>query len=213
MMEQADISGYRWPDAELNDSHDYILPVLFQILQSLPKKRVFDLGCGNGSVAAKLAADGWDVTGVDPSSEGIARAKVKFPSLNVHIASAYDNLAEVFGTFPCVISLEVVEHLYDPRRYARTLFSLLDPGGIAIVSTPFHGYWKNLALALSGHLDNHFTALWDHGHIKFWSVKTLTALLGEAGFGSHIDYRFAGRIPIFAKSMIAIARKPENRTE
>jgi len=62
-------------------------------------------------------------------------------------------------------------------------------------------------MALTGKMDSHFTALWDHGHIKFWSIKTLTTLLTEAGF---IDIHFerVGRVPLLAKSMIAIVRKP-----
>ena len=71
---------------------------------------------------------------------------------------------------------------------------------------PYHGYWKNLALALTGRMDAHFTAMWDHGHIKFWSIATLGELLREAGFA---DLRFerVGRIPALAKSMIAVARR------
>jgi len=147
------------------------------------------------------------VTGIDPSTEGIAQAQTRYPHLTLHEGSAYEDLAERYGRFPVVTSLEVVEHLYAPRRYAATLFDLLEPGGTAIVSTPYHGYWKNLAMALTGKLDAHFTALWDHGHIKFWSIRTLSALLREAGF---VDIRFerVGRIPALAKSMIAIARKP-----
>jgi 2-polyprenyl-3-methyl-5-hydroxy-6-metoxy-1,4-benzoquinol methylase len=99
-----------------------------------------------------------------------------------------------------------VEHLYDPRTFARTLFDLVEPSGTAIVSTPYHGYWKNLAMALTGRLDHHFTALWDHGHIKFWSMATLRQLLQEAGFHS-ITFRRVGRVPSLAKSMIAIATK------
>jgi 2-polyprenyl-6-hydroxyphenyl methylase/3-demethylubiquinone-9 3-methyltransferase len=55
-------------------------------------------------------------------------------------------------------------------------------------------------------MDRHFTALWDHGHIKFWSMDTLGELLREAGF---VDIRFerVGRVPALAKSMIAVARK------
>lgn len=168
---------------------------------------MFDLGCGNGSVANELAKLGWDVTGVDPSTEGIARAKEQYPHLNLHEGSAYEDLAALYGQFPVVTSLEVVEHVYDPRRYAATLFALVQPGGTAIVSTPYHGYWKNLALAITGRMDAHFTALWDHGHIKFWSIRTLSELLREAGF---VDIRFerVGRVPALAKSMIAIARKP-----
>jgi 2-polyprenyl-6-hydroxyphenyl methylase/3-demethylubiquinone-9 3-methyltransferase len=56
-------------------------------------------------------------------------------------------------------------------------------------------------------MDKHFTALWDHGHIKFWSERTLRALLAEAGC-HEIEFRRVGRIPALAKSMIAIARKP-----
>jgi 2-polyprenyl-6-hydroxyphenyl methylase/3-demethylubiquinone-9 3-methyltransferase len=168
---------------------------------------LFELGCGNGSVANVLAKEGWEVTGVDPSTQGIAQANEQYPHLKLLEGSAYDNLVERFGQFPLVTSLEVVEHVYFPRQYAATLFALVEPGGTAIVSTPYHGYWKNLAMAISGKLDAHFTALWDHGHIKFWSIKTLGELLHEAGF---VDIRFirVGRIPIFGKSMIAIARKP-----
>ncbi len=100
----------------------------------------------------------------------------------------------------------MVEHVYAPRDYARTVFDLLEPGGVAIISTPYHGYWKNLALAVTGRMDAHFTALWDHGHIKFWSITTLSELLREAGF---VDVRFerVGRVPALAKSMIAVARR------
>lgn len=75
------------------------------------------------------------------------------------------------------------------------------------MSTPYHGYLKNLALALTGKMDRHFTALWDHGHIKFWSIPTLTTLMVDAG-SETIRFRRVGRIPALAKSMIAIAQKP-----
>jgi 2-polyprenyl-6-hydroxyphenyl methylase/3-demethylubiquinone-9 3-methyltransferase len=106
-----------------------------------------------------------------------------------------------------VISLEVVEHVFSPRHFARTLFDLVEPGGTAFISTPYHGYWKNVALAVTGELDSHFTALWDGGHIKFFSIMTLSALLTETGF-RHIRFKRIGRIPALAKSMIAIAQKP-----
>lgn len=210
-MKHEEISGYVWEDAELNSSHDYLLPELKRILASdavLPgAKRLFELGCGNGSVANELVRMGWEVSGVDPSEQGIAQANARYPAIPLRIGSAYDDLAIQYGTFPIVVSMEVVEHVYAPRKYAATLFSLIEGGGSAIVSTPYHGYWKNLALAITGKTDKHFTALWDHGHIKFWSERTLSALLEEAGFRD-IEFKRVGRIPALAKSMIAIARKP-----
>lgn len=209
-MSKTEITGYRWASAELTCAHDYLLPALLEELASISAAgggRVFELGCGNGSVANVLAQQGWDVTGVDPSTEGISQANVRYPGLRLEAGSAYDDLVSRYGQFPVVTSLEVVEHVYAPRHYAATLFSLVEQGGTAIVSTPYHGYWKNLALAVSGKMDAHFTALWDHGHIKFWSVATLTELLREAGF-TEISFRRVGRFPALAKSMIAIAKKP-----
>lgn len=206
-----EISGYVWENAELTYSHGYLLPALKALLarESLPqdRKRLFELGCGNGSVASELVRLGWEVTGVDPSEQGIAQANARFPTIPLRLGSAYDDLAAQYGTFPVVVSMEVVEHVYAPRKYAATLYSLVERGGVAIVSTPYHGYLKNLALAASGKMDAHFTALWDHGHIKFWSEKTLRSLLEEAGFRD-IQFRRVGRFPALAKSMIAIARKP-----
>jgi len=167
---------------------------------------VFELGCGNGSVANELYKLGLDVIGVDPSIEGIKHANVSYPHLKLYSGSAYDDLHDKYGSFPLVTSLEVVEHVYYPRLYAATLFDLVEPGGTAFVSTPYYGYLKNCALATTGKMDAHFTALWDHGHIKFWSVKTLSQLLREAGF-IDIRYRFCGRVPFLSKSMIAIAKK------
>ena len=205
------INGYCYSDGLLNHSHKYLLPTIMDILDSMQlsieKKRVFELGCGNGSVANSLAENAWEVVGVDPSTEGITYANSNFPHLKLLQGSASDDLAGQFGHFPIVLSLEVVEHVYAPREYAKSLFSLCEKEGAFIISTPFHGYWKNLAMALTGKMDDHFTALWDNGHIKFWSIKTLSALLEEAGFRD-IRFRRAGRVPALAKSMIAIAKKP-----
>ncbi|MEM9474845.1 MAG: class I SAM-dependent methyltransferase [Pseudomonadota bacterium] len=210
MKSSIDISGYQYESADLNASHGYLLPAIKKELGRLDRrrdKRLFDLGCGNGSVCAALSRDGWKISGVDPSADGIALARVRYPHLQLELGSCYDNLAQRFGSFPIVISLEVVEHVYAPRDYASTISSLLEPGGTALISTPYHGYLKNVALAVSGKMDEHFTALWDHGHIKFWSFSTLSELLNEAGL---VDIRFlrVGRIPPLAKSMIAVARKP-----
>jgi len=215
-MNEASISGYRYAHAGLNESHDVLLPAVVRLLDDMQRtgidggqggRRLFELGCGNGSVANALAQRGWEVTGVDPSEQGIAQAQSVYPHLRLERGSAYDDLAARYGRFPVVVSLEVVEHVYTPRVYARTVFDLLESKGVAILSTPYHGYWKNLALAVTGRMDAHFTALWDHGHIKFWSTKTLRELLREAGF---VDIRFerVGRVPPLAKAMIAIARKP-----
>lgn len=204
-------SEYKYTHSGHIQHHDYILPCLLDALKDIDAKvdgrRLLDLGCGNGSIAHVLAAHGYEVVGVDPSAEGVSIARSAHPDLEIYRGSAYDDLVGAYGHFDVLVSIEVVEHLYDPRKFAANIHSLLKPGGYAIITTPYHGYWKNLAMALSGKLDNHFTVLWDHGHIKFWSIDTLTTLLLEAGLVD-IEFRRIGRIPPLAKVMVAIARKP-----
>jgi 2-polyprenyl-6-hydroxyphenyl methylase/3-demethylubiquinone-9 3-methyltransferase len=65
-------------------------------------------------------------------------------------------------------------------------------------------------LATTGKMDQHFTVLWDHGHIKFWSRKTLERALHEVGF-QVTQFKGAARIPFFWKSMVIKAMK--TRTE
>ncbi|MBB3522159.1 2-polyprenyl-6-hydroxyphenyl methylase/3-demethylubiquinone-9 3-methyltransferase [Rhizobium sp. BK456] len=197
--------------AKPTTAHSYILPAVLDALEShfdgSAKNDVFDLGCGTGGAAAALAERGYYVVGVDPSSDGIAKANINYPELPLNVGSAYDDLSREYGTFNAVISLEVVEHVYDPRAFASTVYDLVKPGGVAVMSTPYHGYLKNLALATMGKMDDHFMPLKDHGHIKFWSKDTLSMLLLDAGF-DNVRFRYVGRIPVLAKSMIAVAQKP-----
>src|SRR5262249_24621081 len=97
-----------------------------------------------------------------------------------YVGSAYDDLAPRYGVFPLVVSLEVIEHWINSRAFAKRFLALIAPTGLGILSTPYHGYWKNLVLALSGKMDAHFTSLWDCGRVKFWSIKKL---LEEVGAG------------------------------
>lgn len=186
--------------------HAYLVPSVLALAGDLRPARILDLGCGNGLVTAALGTIA-PAVGVDVSVSGIEVARRAHPNLTFEVGSVYEDLPPKLGRFPLVVSLEVVEHLYDPRTFAKTVFDLVEPGGTAVISTPYHGYLKNLALALSGRMDKHFTALWDGGHIKFWSMATLSALLVEAGFGPPRFLR-VGRVPPLAKSMIAVAKRP-----
>lgn len=205
------IDGYLYNDPLPTEAHGYLHPALLRALgrhHCDSAQSIFDLGCGNGSTMAFLERHGYRTSGVDPSIEGIAHAAQSFPELQITQGSAYEDLGSRFGQFQTVYSLEVVEHVYAPRLFAQTLANLLKPGGTAIVSTPYHGYLKNLALAASGQMDRHFTALWDHGHIKFWSVATLSRLMAEVGL-VHVDTQRVGRIPVVAKSMVVVFHKPD----
>jgi 2-polyprenyl-3-methyl-5-hydroxy-6-metoxy-1,4-benzoquinol methylase len=148
----------------------------------------------------------YTIIGVDPSESGVQIARAHYPDLKIEPGSAYEDLRARFGAVDTVLSLEVIEHLLDPREFLRRSHQALEPGGRLIISTPYHGYLKNLALALTGKMDAHFTVLWDGGHVKFFSVKTLSQMLRECGFEPQQIMR-CGRIAPLAKSMLVVATK------
>jgi len=171
--------------------------------------RMLDVGCGNGSVAAELANRGFRVTGIDMAEAGIRIARASCPKGRFEILSADSRLLENLGEqpFDLVYSLEVIEHLYDPRSYLTGCFAATRKGGQFICSTPYHGYLKNVALSLANAWDHHHNPLFDGGHIKFFSRATLSSLLAEIGF---IDLSFQGsrRFPYLWKSMLIAAKRP-----
>lgn len=196
--------GLHFDSPRAAHTHAYLWPHVLKLLPA-PPLRVLDLGCGNGFLSGHLHRHGYEVVGVDPSPTGIALARASFPDIHFIQSPAQPELSQSLEPFPAIVCLEVIEHLSEPRVLVRTIRRLLSPGGVAIVSTPYHGYWKNLALALTNRLETHFTALWDGGHVKFWSIRTLTTLFSEQGFQPSRIIR-AGRIPCLAKSMIIAFR-------
>jgi 2-polyprenyl-3-methyl-5-hydroxy-6-metoxy-1,4-benzoquinol methylase len=175
---------------------------------SEPGATVLDLGCGNGSFIAAFQQYGWELYGLDASQSGVSVAREAFPWVKFSIADLTSDLEhELIGKCDVVLSLEVVEHIFLPRVFARNCFRFLKPGGILVLSTPYHGYLKNLAVSLMGRWDDHFTALWDYGHIKFWSARTITRLLTEAGF-QVTRVRGVGRpVPYLWRNLLVVAKR------
>ena len=88
MPDAAAASRYHYGDATLGHHHAYLLPPVIRELEAVPwgggARRVFDVGCGNGSMATHLATRGFDVTGIDASAEGIAQATRAHPELHLY---------------------------------------------------------------------------------------------------------------------------------
>ncbi|MFN6495909.1 MAG: class I SAM-dependent methyltransferase [Nostoc sp. DedQUE01] len=206
---------YTYIDGDYEHHHAYLLPPVLELISQTitnptQKLRVLDLGCGSGRFSQKIAQAGYEVIGVENSTSGILLARQNIPECKFIEASIY-NLpdAELEKGFDIVIAAEVIEHLFYPRELLRSAKKCLKPKGHIILTTPFHGYWKNLAMALFGKMEQHLNPLWDGGHIKFFSVATLTNLLEEEGF-TDINFKFAGRLPYFWKSVLCSAALEKN---
>lgn len=198
-----------WDTDEHTEIHRYIATPITERLRAHGANEVLDLGCGNGSFSALLAIAGFKVTGLDHSTSGIEIAHRKHPAVSFAQHDITQPLsAEHHGKYAAVVSTEVIEHLLLPRRLIENALNALRPGGLLILTTPYHGYWKNLALALTNKFDDHWHPLRDYGHIKFFSKATMVTLFKEYGL-QDIRFQTVGRIPALARSMIIDAVKPK----
>jgi 2-polyprenyl-3-methyl-5-hydroxy-6-metoxy-1,4-benzoquinol methylase len=201
-------TDYQYFNSEAPHTQQYLIRPLLKCLQQGRHEAILDIGCGNGNMAGKLLNMGYNVFGIDTSCSGIALAQRNISPDRFFLSDAESDmlpkeLEDV--NFDVIISTEVIEHLYSPLKYIHLCKEILEKGkGRLIISTPYHGYLKNLLLAVSGKMDSHFTVDWEGGHIKFFSRKTLTKLLEDNGF-KVLKFYGAGRVPFLWKSMIVMA--------
>ena len=212
MISTTNESGYRefgYAGPSPSPASRYIVPAVLDALEPLPLgSRVLDVGCGNGALAGRLIHEGFAVVGIDMSQEGIQIARDAHPGCRFEVMPGDALIIERLNVqpFDAVVSTEVIEHLYDPTAFLIGCTAALRPGGRLVISTPYHGYLKNLALALTGRWDSHFHPGRVGGHIKFWSRRTLVAAIEEMGL-TPVDFRGGGRVPLIWKSMILTATK------
>ena len=187
-------------------SGEKLTDLFVALVQKLDGVRsICDLGCGNGHIAGRLASLGYDVTGIDASRSGIEIARRNYSNVNFIEALIDRDLTES-ESFDLVLSSDVIEHMYRPSDLLEAAHSLLKPRCQVLIGTPYHGYLKNLVLAATNRMDSHFSALHDGGHIKFFSVNTLSKLMARHSF-EDLSFTFYGRAPWLWKNMICHARK------
>lgn len=201
-------SGYwEWTFSGEAPSHRYLIPGLLRAVGALRPATVLDIGCGNGAITGRLAQVGYETTGIDFTPSGIDRARASHPQANYRVHNIDEPLPDdLRGRFDVVVAAEVVEHLFLPRELLARAREAVGETGHVVITTPYHGYWKNLALAALGRFDDHWQPLSDYGHIKYFSQSTLSAILRECGF-TPTGFARVGRIPPLAASMIMTGRR------
>jgi 2-polyprenyl-3-methyl-5-hydroxy-6-metoxy-1,4-benzoquinol methylase len=210
-MSTNNVVNYGWDSSEGPQSCDYIAPFVNSLVKHFQPQRVLDIGSGNGKLCDMIARNGYYVSGMEYDSTGVELSRKAYPSINFYQYGVQDNPALLLEQenreyFDLVVSTEVIEHLYSPQLLVQYAHSVLAKNGKLIITTPYHGYLKNLALSIFDKWDHHHTAHWEGGHIKFWSIKTLSELLEANGF-KVIRATGVGRIPYLWKSMVVVAEK------
>ena len=188
--------------------HNYLIKSVENIIkiENTSNIELLDIGCGNGYLTQKISKFFKHSTGIDLSRTGIEKAqklksdKLEFKNIGL------EEIINQGKKFKFITSFEVIEHQYLPDEFLNQINKILTDDGKLLISTPYHGYFKNLLINLLGKHDYHYNPLWRHGHIKFFSIKTLTNLLKKCNL-KVIKKKFSGRFYPLSNSMIFLIKK------
>lgn len=103
------------------------------------KSLVIDFGCGAGYGTDYLASSQLCelAVGLDRSGEAISFARKQYRRENLEFIVGDVSYAPFRnGAFDLVVSLEIIEHLSSPVTYLDEVARILEPQGVALISTP-----------------------------------------------------------------------------
>ena len=161
-----------------------------EILDLVPDRarRVLDLGCSTGWLAAALKRRGdVEVVGIEREPAYAAEARAHCDRV---IEGDVEAVPDDLGRFDCLVAADVLEHLVDPWSALEAYVAMLDPGCRAIVSLPNVAHWSTFARLARGSWPRLAEGIHDETHLRWFTRRDAIALLEGAGLTvEHVERR------------------------
>jgi trans-aconitate methyltransferase len=167
---------------------------LVDVLSPRAGEEILDLGCGTGTLSARIAAKGARVLGLDSSPAMIERAKISFPKVAFTVGDG--QRLEFSAQYDAVFSNAALHWMPDAAAVAAGIRRALRPNGRFVVE--FGGY-GNVATPIAA-VDHALSELGiDLGEWQNWYFPKLGAyasLLEQHGFVVHAAHLFGRPTPV-----------------
>ena len=146
---------------------------IFSNISPFIGENILEIGCGTGNITDYMIKPGRKITGMDISEEFSAIAMDKYrgnPDISIIKGDALNpSCALAPGSFDTVVLLNVLEHIKEDSAALTCIFSMLTPGGRAVILVPA------MKFAFGG-LDKEL------GHFKRYEKADMAGLFMSAGF-------------------------------
>lgn len=121
------------------------------------RENLLDVGCGTGYFMSKISSVVKNVEGVDPHTYQTQ----KFGNI---FKGEAENLPFDEESFDVVTCLDVLEHVQNPQLVIKSIYKVLKPGGLAVITVPANQW-------MYGPHDR------ENGHVKRYSLKELREII------------------------------------
>lgn len=154
--------------------------VLLPILSQIPKGRLLDVGCSTGFFLLIAKKIGFEVYGMEVAEKPVYIAKNKY-GLNVIKALTFDELPDEFKKpYKIITAFEVLEHVHEPMKFLKDIYSLLEDEGVFILSCPSFYKFENTAKGYRKY--KWWWGDYPPNHVTRWKPWSLHYALKNAGF-------------------------------
>jgi SAM-dependent methyltransferase len=177
------------------------------VLEHCPGGAALDVGCGTGALAARLAAVGYEVVGIDPSEGMLEVMRARAPGIRA-VKGSGASLPFDDDSFDLVLSVATLHHIGDPEDVRRTLSEMVRvarPSGRVLVwdHNPRNPYWGRLMARVPQ----------DTGEERLIGEAELLGDLREAGAEILLSTQL-GMVPDFTpRAMLPAAAAAERAAE
>lgn len=183
-------------------------PKLLKYLPHNTRKTILDYGCGKGKILSEVLRSNPDarVYGADISKIALLEAAKTVPKATLLTIDGDQRVSLPQYSCDFVLSLDVIEHIYDTEKVFLEFNRILKPGGLLLISTPYCGLIKNIIVALIG-----FDVVYSptSPHIRFYTKKSLTDIVKRFGFEPKA-FGLYGRFYPVNNGMYLLAKKIKN---
>lgn len=188
-------------------TEDYVYKVdLIKKLTPREKNlKVLDYGCGKGDIAKAVLSvnPSLKMTGVDVSKVAVRAAKKKMQGHIFRTITPDKKFPFKDNSFDFVMSLDVLELVYDTEFVFKELARVLKKDGKLLITLPYYGVLKNIVIALVAFNDVYNPR---SPYIRFYTKKNLIIELQAANF-SLVTFGYFGRFFPFPRGMYCICKK------
>lgn len=154
---------------------------------------VVDLGCGTGNLTISMAEKGYDMTGVDSSSEMLSSAYSKKSPGILWINQDFTEL-DLYGTYDAAISLlDCINHMLDEDsvgKYFKRMRNFVEPGGLFIFDINTEYKFENVYKdSVFYSVDDDLSYIWQNNYDPASGICTMdiTFYKNEGGVYKRID--------------------------